>query len=514
MTRPNILCIMTDQQRFAHLSCNGNPVLQTTNIDRLAASGVRFTRAYVSNPLCMPSRASLFTGQTPRGHGVRTNGIPLDPSIPTFTQALVNAGYRTHAAGKLHFRCVQNVKGVPLEQHDPEMHTENRDLWQAGRLTKLPSPYYGFQTTDFLGSHGDRIYGEYIHWLRAEHPGAERLLGREHARVPPNGADQSWKSALPAELHPTTWVADRTIDFLQGEGDRQPFFLLCSFSDPHHPYSPPAPYDSLYAPDDVPMPTRREGELAHLPPFYKEIYEKGKVVSGRMAATRISDVHLRETIAHTYGMIALIDEQVGRVLDVLEQEGLRENTIVVFLSDHGDMMGDHWMLNKGPFHFEGLLKVPFIWSWPGHFREDVIENALASMLDVSPTILELCGVPFPEGDKPIVPETHNELPPHPGVSLSALLTGARERVREVLVVENDEDYLGERLRTLVTPRHKLTLYAGKPYGELFDLENDPDELHNRFIDPVYQALRQELTAALLNELVRTDSTLPRRLNHA
>lgn len=505
---------MTDQQRHDHLGCSGNPVLRTPNIDRIAASGVRFDRTYVSNPLCMPSRASLITGLTPRAHRVRSNGIPLDPMVPTLTQALVDAGYRTHAAGKLHFQCVQNVKGLPLDAHDPTVDTENRDLWMSSRLTKLPSPYYGFQTTDFVGSHGDRIYGEYVQWLAATHPNMVQLLSREHARVPSTGADQSWKSALPPELHYTTWVANKTIDFLQREGQREPFFLLCSFSDPHHPYCPPAPYDSLYDPADVPMPTRRDGELDALPPFYRLLYEQGSMVSGRMAPTRINDENMREIIAHTYGMITLIDDQVGRVLNQLEEQGLRENTVVVFMSDHGDMMGDHWMLNKGPFHFEGLLRVPFMWSWPARFKEGVVMNGLTSLLDFAPTILDLCGVPFPEGDTPVIPEAPAMLPPYPGEVLTPLLEQGTGSLRSAVVIENDEDYLGLRVRTLVTDQHKLTIYANKPYGELFDLRNDPGELMNRFQDKDYQPLRNSLTEQLLHELVRTDSVLPRRLNHA
>ena len=442
---------MTDQQRYDHLSCSGHPLLKTPNIDRIAANGVRFNRAYVNCPLCMPSRATLFTGRTPRGHGVRTNGIPLNPAIPTFTQALVDAGYRTHASGKLHFRCVQNVKGLPLEQHDPDVHVENRDLWLSGRVTKLPSPYYGFQTTDFIGSHGDRVYGEYTQELQGSYPEALPLLDKAHARVPPTGADQSWKSSLPAERHHTTWVADQTITYLREEGHRQPFFLLCSFPDPHHPYCPPAPYDSLYDPADVPTPNRREGELDDLAPFFREIYCEGRAVSGRMTKTRISDEHLREITAHTFGMISLVDHHIGRILDTLETEELTKDTIVIFLSDHGDMMGDHWMLNKGPFHFEGLLRVPFIWSWPGQFREGVVSDSLVSLLDFAPTLLDLCGAPFPEGDIPVETEASQMLRPYPGHSLVSLLTGDADSLRERLIVENDEDYLGLRLRTLITP---------------------------------------------------------------
>lgn len=516
---PNVLVFITDQQRYDHVGCTGNPVLRTPNIDRIAQSGVQFARHYVNNPLCQPARATLFTGQTSRGHGVRTNGIPLDPGIPTITQALLDAGYRTHSSGKLHLQNYFAPRGLTTDpstqQVDPRVDLERRDLWCAGRIQELPSPYYGLESTDFIGFHGDGTFGEYLHWLERDHPEAVPLLSRERARVPPTGADQSWKSALPPDLHFTTWIANRTIAFLQDhDQDDRPFFLWSSFTDPHHPYCPPAPYDELYDPASVPMPTRGEGELDNLAPFFRRIYEQDVQVSGRGDATRASEAHIREIIAHTFGMIGLIDDNVGRVLDALEEEALRENTVVVFMSDHGDMLGDHWLLNKGPFHFEGLLHVPLVVSWPGHFPQGVRTTALTSHLDFAPTILDLCGVSIPEGRRPPEPEAPHAPPPWPGHSLVPILNEQATSVRGAAVVENDEDYLGLRLRTLITDRWKLTTYAGQQFGELFDLGEDPDELHNRWSDPAYQGLRDDLRLSLLDELVLTDSALPRRLAHA
>jgi arylsulfatase A-like enzyme len=489
---PNILVLITDQQRADHLGCAGNPVLRTPNIDRIAAEGVRF----------------------PRGHGVRTNGIPLDPDLPTFTGALLQAGYHTHAIGKLHLNTFQNVTGLTADQMDPALFPEAIELWQSGRVSRLPSPYYGIATTDYIGGHGPYQFGDYISWLTREHPEALPLLQKDAARETPSGADQSWKSSLPAELHSTTWVTDRAIDFLGRHDRSQPFFLWTSIPDPHHPYCPPAPYDSLYDPADVALPVRRQGELDDLAPFFREIYEHDLQLSGRAHATRISDAHMREIIAHTYGMITLIDDQIGRILDTLSRTGLREDTLVIFMSDHGDMMGDHWMLNKGPFHFEGLLRVPFIWSWPGHVASGATIDAPVSLLDFVPTLSELSGVPMPEGRVPPAPEAPQALPALPGQSLVPLLRAGCGRGHAVALVENDEDYLGLRLRTLITPEHKLTIYADQPFGELFDLVNDPSELHNRFHDPAFREARAKLTARLLNEVVRTDSTLPRRLSHA
>lgn len=513
--RPNFVCFVTDQQRADHLGCMGHPMLRTPNIDRIANRGVRFTDAYVSNPLCMPSRATMFTGRTPRGHRVRTNGIPLDPAIPTMTDALRNAGYRTHGVGKIHLHTFGTPKGGDPAGLEPTDFPESAARWQSGAIDKLPQPYYGLETVDFVGGHGSWHFGEHLNWLKEEHPEAVPLLLNAADAALPSGAEQSWKSALPVELHPSRWIADRTIEFLRdaARGD-QPFFLWCSFPDPHHPYCPPEPYASMYAPADVPMPVRREGELARLAPFFGRAFEKGMPLSGRFRSTKVSDQHIREILALTFGMVSLIDDCVGRVLAVIEELGLARDTVITFFSDHGDMMGDHWMLNKGPFHFNGLLRVPFLWSWPGHFPEGAVTRGLASMLDFAPTLLDLAAVPVPEGVTPPKPECPAQPAPWPGVSLVPQLRGDVASVQKSVLVENDEDYLGYRLRTLITDRQKLTIYPGQNFGELFDLENDPDELENLWSSPRHRELREQLMIQLLQRIVLTDCPQPRRLSHA
>lgn len=515
--QPNILVFITDQQRADSLGCAGNPVVQTPHIDALAARGTRFSRAYVANPLCQPARATLLTGLTPRGHRVRTNGIPLDPAIPTFVNALRRSGYRTHAAGKLHYR---NYEARPEQTASLDHLLESRTMWMEERIGALPPNYEGFETADFTGGHGSGTYGHYRQWLREQDPDGERLLTMAAGEVPPSGAEQTWKMALPAELHYNRWVADRSIAFLERQqqlAPRRPFFLWCSFPDPHHPFAAPHPWADLYDDADIALPNRREGELDDLPPFYREMYEPGRPTSGRIAATTLRDDQYRDIVRQTYGMVSMVDDEVGRVMAALDRLGLREHTLVIFLSDHGEMLGDHWMLNKGPFHFDGLLSVPFIWSWPGHLPEGVTTDALVSHLDLAPTVLDLAGVPIPETPRdelPDPPEAPLQLPPWPGVSLMPLLRGERTRVRERLLVENDEDYLGLRLRTLITDRYQLTAYPGQHFGELFDRQTDPAQQHNRWCDPEYAHIKQALLLDLLEEIVRTDPTLPRRSTHA
>ena len=512
---PNFLIFITDQQRADHLGCAGHPVLQTPSIDAIAARGVRFERSYVACPLCQPARATLFTGLTPRGHGVRTNGIPLSPSVPTFVEALRQGGYRTHSVGKLHLRNFWEPRPSGGPPSDLDRMLETRWLWLEDRMSALPANYAGLETADFTGGHGPGIFGNYQRWLRDQDPDGPRLLSREAGEPPPSGAEQSWTMALPSELHYNTWIADRSIDFLRREAaaDR-PFFLWCSFPDPHHPFAIPRPWSNLYNPDDEALPNRRPGELDDLPPHYRQIFDEALQTSGRRAPTRIRDDQMRDVTAITHGMISMVDQQVGRVMSELERLDLRENTVVVFMSDHGDMLGDHWIINKGPFHFDGLLRVPTIWSWPGHFGEGVVSEALTNQLDFAPTVLDLAGVPIPEGIASDPPEAARQLPAWPGASLGQLLAGQASKVHDQLLVENDEDYLGLRLRTLITEDYQITAYPGQPYGELFDRGEDPGQLHNLWNDQGYQGVKSELLIRLMAEIVRTDNVLPRRTSHA
>jgi arylsulfatase A-like enzyme len=517
---PNILCLVTDQHRADHLGCAGHPVVSTPNIDRIAESGVMFDRAYVANPLCMPARATLFTGRMPRGHGVRTNGIPLDPRVPTMTAALRRAGYHTHAAGKVHLGNFSPPQGLPAEDLRCEDWPESRVMWDSGRVRALPRPYYGLESADFVGGHSNWVWGDYVNWIAESHP---EVLPAVRGEVKLEDwtalcGEPGFKSAVPAELGYNNWIADRTIDFLREQAERDaPFFCWTSFPDPHHSYVAPRPFCDMYDPGEIPLPTRREGELEELPPFFKEIHDRGtdrwRCMSGRFGSTARTDDELRHILALTFGMISCVDAAVGRILDAVTQLGLRDNTVICFLSDHGDMMGDHWMLNKGPFHFEGLLRIPLIWSWPGHIESGVRRAGLASQVDFAPTVLDLCGVPIPEGRVPPEPEASHQLRPWPGYSLRPMLHGDF-RVREWAVVENDEDYLGTRVRTLVTERYKLTVYSGTDLGELFDLEQDPGELQNLWSDPAAQHLKNLLKAQLLDAYLEEESPLPRRMAHA
>ena len=526
--RPNVLIIMTDQHRGDCLTGAwpewrpGTCDLATPHLDRLAAGGVRCARAYVNNPLCMPSRATLLTGLTPRGHGVRTNGIDLDPTLPTVSGALAAAGYRTYYAGKLHARISETPKGLDPRTLEPADYPESGWMWQTGRIDTLPVPYYGFQQVDFAG--GGRT-GDYLNWLNREHPNEAALLLQAHGERARTGAPNTWRMRLPAELHYNTWIADQAIAFLREAGTParrgEPFLAWVSFPDPHHPFATPDPWYSMYDRERIPPPVRREGELADLPPHFRAAYDGDLRHAGFHGSLKVTDDQLREMTAVTYGMVSFVDEQVGRILAALDQLGLTDETLVVFTADHGELLGDHWLTHKGPFHVEGLLNVPSIWRFPGRFPAGTVVDTPVSHLDVAPTLLHATGVPIPErrerapASEVVTPDA---MGPWPGRSLVPLLSGESRPADGCVVVENDEDWLGLRLRTLITRRHQLTIYVGddgeQSYGELFDREADPGQLRNLWDEPGAQPLKDELRGQLLAELVRTDSRLPRRVANA
>ena len=514
-TPPNFLIFCTDQMRADHMGCAGNPIIQTPNLDRLAAEGIHFPRAYVNCPLCMPSRASLFTGLTPRGHRVRTNGIPLDPGTPTITQTLSTSGYATASIGKIHLSCYLLHSEFERTVERPDLFPECGPYWERGLIDSVPTPYFGLQHVELTIGHGRGVRGDYARWLGREHPDALKALKDGPAKPSPLGAEGCATYPIDAGLHHSAYVADRTIRYLRDRDPNRPFYLMCSFPDPHHPYHLPEPWDSQYSYRDIPTPLRRDGELDDLAPFFKQIFSSKMWLSGRFNPTDMPDDHRREILAYTYGMISLVDHHLGRVLACLEEQGLAENTIVAFISDHGDLMGDHGLLNKGPFHFEGLLRIPMIWWAPSRFRSRSTQ-ALASLLDFAPTILDLAGLDIPEG--PSSPEAPMQPPAWPGQSLAPILTGTADSIQDSVIIENDEDYLGLRLRTLVTPTHKITTYTGhrgpESFGELFDLENDPHEIYNLWHHPDHATLKQDLITRLHYRLTETDIALPRRISHA
>jgi arylsulfatase A-like enzyme len=512
--RPNFLFIITDQHRPDHTGFGGNPLLRTPHLDSIAARATRFERAFVANPICMPNRSTILTGRLPSVHGTRFNGIPLDWSAQTFVRELREAGYRTRHVGKLHLQNLGDGGGVAqaaMRSWRPgdslrSPHPAGWDRYEdqtrhRGEHVKMPGDYYGFEHVDLIVNHADYASGHYYQWLLEQGVDPTRLQGRENALpYEPEMKLQVWRTALPEELYPTHYVALRTVEQLEKlAGHDAPFFLHCSFPDPHHPFTPPGRYFELYDPADVPLPETWDDSHAHSLPHYRALLEARGEQNFLMAPFSPTETQYREAAAAEYGAIAMIDDAVGEILAALERLALAESTVIVFTSDHGDMFGDHAMMLKAGMHYEGCTRVPLLIATPG--RSPAVSRSLASSLDLAQTLLELAGCAEYHGLQ--------------GQSLVPILDDSAAVVRDHVLVEEDEIFdlarLGRplRMRTLLTERARLSLYQGTDAGELFDLERDPDELHNIFDLPEGRALRTDMTEKLARQLMAYADESPR-----
>jgi arylsulfatase A-like enzyme len=518
-SRPNFLFFITDQQRADHLGCYGNPIVRTPAIDVLARAGWSADEFYTATPICMPNRASLMTGRMPSRHGVRHNGIELSFDETSFVEVLREAGYATAHIGKSH---LQNIEIIPPQYPRDEQPRRSREArregpgrhgqeiwkrWEDDPDCDIETPFYGFETVDLVIHHADTAYGHWRRWLRAQTRDAARLIGPENAfpsaEIELCKSRQAWRTRVPEELYPTNWIADRTVARLRemAKGNK-PWFIHCSFPDPHHPFTPPGRYWGMVKPEDVPAPSSFHAKHIGLAPHTRWLYEMrdtGRAVKHTQALFACTEREAREAIALNYGSIACIDDAIARVMAELSNLGLARNTVVIFTSDHGDFLGDHQLLLKGPVHYRGLVRVPFIWTDPAG-RKGVRSKALTQTTDIAPTILERAGV-----------EPWNGIQGH---SLLSLIHGKRERFRERLLIEEEGQryYMGfpgrVRMRSVITDRYRLSLYDGVPWGELYDLREDPDELVNRWDEPASRGLRGSLTDELMRAMLEHSETSP------
>ena len=514
--RPNVLLITTDQHRADHLGCAGDRLLVTPHLDALAQRGVMFERCHVASPVCMPNRAALMTGRMPSAAGVRMNGVPLPLQTRTFVDQLREAGWTTALIGKAHLQPMTARPAAWRGQGEGPRDQATSDLrvgeaygqesvmrW-ADPAHRLRLPYYGFEHAQLCLEHGDQVGGDYERWLRAQGADPARLCGRGNAlpaEVP--AVLDAWRTRLPEELHPTRYVALRTIEWLRahqaGAQREQPFFVHCSFPDPHHPFNPPGRYWDLFDPADVALPAHCGAATPADVPLKRALHAEqaaGQRPMGTSRAIAVTPAEARVAIALNHGAIAFIDEAVGRVLEHLRVSGLDRSTVVIFTSDHGDFMGDHGLLNKGPLHYQGLLRVPLIWADPqeGPGGRD---PRLCSTLDLATTVLARCGLRAAHGL-----QGHDLRTPREAVRRDAVLVEEEAHHR----------YPGApfplRVRTLVTGRWRLSVRADEPWGELYDLADDPLEQTNLWSDPSHTGVRADLTARMVQEIQRHTDDVP------
>ena len=475
--QPNIIMILSDELRADALGCFGNPIVQTPNIDRLAENGTRFSQCMVTQPTCTPSRASILSGCYPSALRTRMVGCYTPEDHRFLPLVLANHGYRTASIGKIHL--------VP-QAMEPEI--------VAQKLSSGDRTYFGFQEVDLVNGHGSRCFGNhYSTWLRERVTNVEARLDET---IPYENGLNCWHWNLPDDVHSSHYIADRAIDFLNS-ADGSPFFLHVSFPDPHYPFTVPEPFAGLYDPADMPPPIPPITESHHMPLLHEQVYAGplSKAASSSRPTDRVIGTPPHEYATCTledwqqvkaiyYGMVSLVDRSIGRILHALEQLGMTENTEIVFLSDHGDYLGDHGFYGKG-LQYESVLRTPLILSGPGIEAGQTIDS-VESTLDIAPTILDMAGVAEPEGMQ--------------GVSMKALLSGEFEQRPSCALIENDDDFAALRMRTLITERWRLTYYLNQTWGELIDRVRDPLEMRNLWDGPDHAATKQNLFTQLLQQV--------------
>lgn len=421
---PNILLLYTDQQRFDTIQAAGFPHMITPNLNRLVKEGCFFSHAYTPNPVCIPARHNLITGLTAKMHGYSDNNSEtMDSAIPTLPRILSDNGYITRAIGKMHFR--------PPRRH--------HGFGKMELMEELPC----FREED-----------EYAVYLKSAGLGHIRHIhGVRHLlyMLPQ-------RSLIPEEHHGSTWVGDRSVEFLKANYNR-PFFLWSSWIAPHPPFDVPDSFAGIYDDADIPEPVAGE---ACVPEFFKTRNRNAGDIPCREVLMRMRRLY--------YASVTLVDKNIGKILDCMKQLEILNNTLVIFATDHGEMLGDLGLYQKG-LPFESACRIPFIMRYPEKIKPGSVRDGFADLNDILPTVLDAAGIEY---------SADHDLP---GESLFA---GNSVKDRKVQYVENGCG--GRRWIFLRDGRYKYVyFYCGKE--NLYDLQDDPEE-HNNLLagDPGNNAL--------------------------
>jgi arylsulfatase A-like enzyme len=447
---PNLLFLLVDQQRLDTLRVYGNNQIIAPNLNRLAEQSAAFSRYYVSQPVCTPSRGSLLTGLYPHTHGSVNNNVALNPSLPVLVEMLQDKDYATAYFGKWHL-------GDEL------------------------CPQHGFQAFESIED-GYTTLSEKT--CAREYSGYFRFLAGKGLK--PDGKNglytRDFANQVPKELSKPAYLATQAAQFIERH-QRQPWVMYVSFLDPHTPFH--SVNDSLYNPTEMDVP-----KSFSVDPDVTEL-ERTKTIRAEQLRARHSELatteSLREAKAHYWGKITLVDEMVGRILAKLEAQGLAENTLIVFTTDHGEMMGDHRLMYKSVM-YEEAVKVPLLLRIPGLKGQPPRVHKPVAQVDVVPTLLELMGQPLPR---------HLQ-----GFSWATFLLEGRELPdRNVMLEWNGPPLPGQKsdpelLRTIITPDGwKMNLAPGG-IGELFHLASDPAEMVNLFYQQESLGVIRQLAAEI------------------
>lgn len=452
MPRPNFLLVCADHLRNDALGCNGNPFVHTPNIDRLAARGVTFRNSFSPNPVCVPARVSVTTGNySHHATGVTVNSGRIRDDQPKLAEHFNAAGYGTYSVGKLHY-VPYSKPGEPRLVHG----FQSVDLMEEGRIVSghTPDPQRGLEDYyDYLSDAG---------W-----PGYSRAHGTGNNDVHPA------PSPLPAEHFVDQWVARTTIQRLEEHRSRrshEPWLAWMSFPKPHPPYDPPEPYHRFYDPRRITQPIGTLEDLDEKSPNLRVNRTKYNWALMSPEAVQVSR-------AYYYGLVTFQDYCFGQVLDYLDATGQSENTVICYVSDHGDLLGDFGCFFKGNM-LEGSVSVPQIWAGPGIEPAAQPHDALVGLQDLFPTAASMAGAPIEQA-------TH-------GQDLSGVLNGTSSGVRDVYVSEHGGE--GSRVLMACDGAWKYIYTEVNGFEELYDRAHDPHELHN--VASEADAERRRLRSAL------------------
>jgi len=467
-TRPNVLLFCTDQQRFDTIGALGNPHIRTPNLDRLVARGVAFDNAYCQTPICTPSRASFLTGCYASSLHVNRNGNEFFPEQfqnRLVSRILKDAGYDCGMVGKFHLS--SSYKRVEPRLDDGYRLFE----WSHAPRAQWPAEQHS-----------------YIRWLRDKGVDFDKEYGKRKL----GGRPPQFDAGIAADYHEVSWCADYAQRWIRG-GLNKPWFITVNTYAPHPPFQPPPEFLERMKPDEIPMPLWRDSDAANQTRFSSVDFQS----KPRDPASYAS----RMMKAAYYAQVEFVDDAFGKVVKALEDTGQSDNTLIIFMSDHGETMGDHGLTQKGCRFYEGLAHVPLIFSWPAKLRGGVRRKALVELTDIVPTVLDALGMPLPD-------YLH-------GQSLYPLLIDASRTDRQRDFSRSEyHDALDlpshSHANMLRNDRYKLVHYHGNQAGELYDLERDPDEFVNLWDDRSHAALRAELTRQLFDSvMLTTDPGQPR-----
>ena len=483
LRQPNVLFIITDQQRADHVGFAGNETLRTPHLDSIAARGAVFDNAWVANPVCMPNRSSIMTGRMPTAHGVIFNDRSLEWGANTHVRKFREAGYRTALIGKSHLQHGMSRSAVFQVDQDAAIDDAYPPGWNtledAERYLEstpsFPDSFYGFEHVELAIDHGSRITGHHMRWALEKGAALEELLVPMNEHCPGDRRHADWwqiyRPKYAPDLHSSRFVADRTAAFIEGAAaaKAQPWLVWASFPDPHHPMCPPGEWFDRHDPADIGLPRTVDDQLDGAPAHLKRFAGLHPSRQRRwVQPCGIAGDHdlVRAAIAATYGMIELIDDCVGQILAAVASAGELHDTIIVFTSDHGDMMGDHGLFLKGCMHYRGTLQVPMVIADPR--RTPARTASLASSIDLGPTLLDIAGL-----------DRYNGIQ---GKSLVPLLEDATATIRDYVLIEDDIPNaartwgdMPDKTRTLITEGLKYTRHSTGE-DQLYDLDSDPDEI--------------------------------------